>query len=614
MAAPDQQPEDGIQSRVHSTGPRTPPSKHLEHSQLIFFKYKNPGNMSTDEKLEMVDVEVRAKLTAKGIRNSNSKANCLYVFSTPGAEGHYKVGHTQSNDKRIKDQMKCYPEQSFRLAFECPNAYLFEQVVLAEFLLSRRKHWCNRCEKGGRQHIEWIEAPLEDIIDSLNAWSEYANYFYKYGTYIEEGQNIPLPNFSPCADRWRKWAVGRIKRWTEIHQSRMAPTSGQYVQERTYETKPDPQYGCETRPKDEYFLDSVPDLSDSPGSTPGSGGIQDPPTPPTPPTPTPAGRGLAMDGYTPKQRDALWTSEEEADWEYATAKPIARPLFTNRRQRPSDKGRRSLCAEDPAFHAPLTEGCSKNDADRGTQSSLEKKGYIHGISDADIKEERWRFMKEVVAEAQDSKAEDSKAERPQVFGTIYFLSFESAEGLYRVCYRNGNRRFSPEKECCDSATRFYNIPNCMDVKKKLLTKFKVLPPNPECELCGGQHRDWIKIPDRDVTTGIEAPKGPVDGGGPDVHGHDCELSDGDDKKSGIDAAAEAQKIKTAVEDVPINIPPAQMPVVDYQSHNFPDGKANNSIGRLGEAKGKPTLSTEQQAPGLLDLGIAAARGILSGLF
>jgi hypothetical protein len=301
-----------------------------------------------------------------------------------------------------------------------------------------------------------------------------------------------------------------------------------------------------------------------------------------------------MDEYTRKQRNALWTSEEEADWDYATAKPTARPLFINRRQRPSDKGRRSLCAEDPAIHASLTEGCSKNDADRGTESRRGKKGYIHGISDADINEERWKFMKEMVAEV----LQDSKAGHPQAFGTIYLLSLESAKGLYRVCCRSGNRSFSPEKECCDSATRFHNIPNFIGVKQKLLTNFKVLPPDPECGRCSGKHKDWIEIPDRDVTTSIEPPKAPVNPGGPDVHGHDCELSNGVDSRSGVDAVAEMQN-KTAVEDVPIN---------------FPDGKANNSIGRLVEMIGKPTVATEQQAPGLLDIGLAAARGIISGLF
>lgn len=608
MVALDQQPEDRIQSRVPSTGPRTPPSKLLEHSQLVFSKYKNPRIISTDDELKTVDDEVRAKLTAKGIMDWNKEKSYLYVFTSSETKGHYKVGHSKKTTRRIKKQERCYEEIKVYDDLECPNASFFEKVVHAEFFLSRRKHSCNKCKKRGTEHIEWIEAPLQDIIDSLNAWCEYAKFLYDYGKDIDKGQRIQLPLFSKDADRWRKWAVAETKRWKESHQSRMAPTSGQYVQERTSETKPDSQYGCELRPKDEYFLGSVPDLSDSPGSTPGSGGIQDPPMPPTPATPTPAGRGLAMDEYMRKRRDALRTSEED-DSDYAIAKPIARPVFTNCRQRPSDKGRRSNSAEDPALHAPLTEACSKNDAERGTQSSLGRKGYMHGISDADINEERWSFMKAVVAGVQ-----DSKAPQPQDFGTLYLLSLESAEGLYRVCYRTGNRKFSPGKECCDRATRFYNIPNCVSVKQELLAKFKVLPPYLECGWCGGQHKDWIKIPEREVTTSIEPPKDPVDGGRPNVPGHDCELSYRVNKKSGIDAVAETQKIKTAVGDLPIKIPPAQEPVVEYQSHDIPDGKANNSIGRLGEKKGKPTASTEQHAPGLLDLYIAAARGILNGLF
>ncbi|KAL3432647.1 hypothetical protein BDV09DRAFT_205794 [Aspergillus tetrazonus] len=174
MVVPDQQPEDRIQSRVHSTGPRTPPSKHFEHPQLEFSKYRNPGIMSTDEKLKMVDDEVRLTL-ARGIMNSDKEKSYLYVFTSPEAKGYYKVGCTKSIEERMKFHKRCYSEPRLSEPFECRNAKLFEKVVLAEFLLSRRKHSCNRCKKRVTEHIEWIEAPLQDIIDSLDAWSKAAH-------------------------------------------------------------------------------------------------------------------------------------------------------------------------------------------------------------------------------------------------------------------------------------------------------------------------------------------------------------------------------------------------------------------------------------------------------
>ncbi|KAL4972992.1 hypothetical protein BDW66DRAFT_154203 [Aspergillus desertorum] len=395
-------------------------------------------------------------------------------------------------------------------------------------------------------------------------------------------------------------------RWRESSQGRMAPISRQCVQERNYETETVPEYAWETRSNDEYFLDPVPGLSDSPGTTPGSEGTREPPTPPTP---TPAGRGLAMDEYRRKQRNALWTSEEEADFEYVTSRPTARALFINHRQRPSDKQRPSLRADDPALHASKTDGCGKNDADRGTESGLENKGYTQGISNAEIDEEVRKVMERVVAEVQ-----AMNAGAPPDLGTLHLLRLESVKGLYRVCCRKSNGGLSPERECYDNATRFHDILNYMAVKELLLERFRVPPPNPKCGRCSRKHKDWIRIPEEDVGTSIEPRKGPLDEGRPDVHDHACELSKGGDKRSGIDAVAEMQKDKTAVEDMPINIQPSQMPVlVDDQSHSSPEGKTNGSLGRLEGMTGKSTVSTEQQAPGLLDIGIAAVRSLISGL-
>ncbi|KAL4811960.1 hypothetical protein BDW67DRAFT_189140 [Aspergillus spinulosporus] len=600
MATADQQ---STQSRVHSIGPRTPPARNREPRQFVFQKHAKSRVKGPRDEVVVVDEEVRGKLTKRMV-NLDRKTSHLYIFSSPEAKGFYKVGRGQDISRPTKSQERCYPNHELHCYIECPNASLFERVVHAEFLLYRRKHTCKRCKPEGREHIEWIEAPLQDILDSVTAWSMYARWFYQCGNDIDERQSLPLSGFSDRADRWRNWALEETMRWMKSSHGRMASVSRQGVQERSYEAEI-AEHGWEIGSEDEYFLDSVPGLSDSPGTTPGLEEIQEPPTPATP---TPASRGVA-DGYTRKQKNALWTPEEETNWELTTTKPTARTLFPDTGQRPSDKQRPILRAEEPAVGGTSSEKCSKNDGDRGATSSRERVDNIQGISNADIDEKVRKIIDEVVSKVQEMSTGSS-----QEIGTINLLSLESARGFYRVCCRKGNGTLSPSKECYDNATRFYNIPNYTEVKKLLLNKFKVAPPNRICGRCRKSHRDWIKFFEEDTTTGIELPKESVNEECPDMPGDACELPKECARKTGVDAVADMQKDNLAVEDVPIYIPPTQTPVVDSQSHNFSDGKIDNSIGQSGEMIGKPTVPTEQQAPGLLDIGIVAARGIISGLF
>ncbi|KAL4748235.1 hypothetical protein BDW72DRAFT_205818 [Aspergillus terricola var. indicus] len=170
MAAAKQQPENGIQSGVHSVGSQTPPAKNREPRQLVFQEYTSGRAKSTRDEVAMVDDQVRVKLTNR-TRNPDKKMSHLYVFSSPEAKGFYKVGRGQNISRPTKDQERCYPNHELHCYIECPNAPLFERVVHAEFHLSRRKHWCNRCKQEGKTHIEWIQAPLQDILDSVTAWS-----------------------------------------------------------------------------------------------------------------------------------------------------------------------------------------------------------------------------------------------------------------------------------------------------------------------------------------------------------------------------------------------------------------------------------------------------------
>ncbi|KAL4733481.1 hypothetical protein BDV11DRAFT_210176 [Aspergillus similis] len=168
------QPENEIQS----IGPQTPPAKNCGPRQIEFQKYKSPRARTTHNEVKMVNDEVNAKLTRR-FTNVEEKANHLYVFSSPETKGHYKVGRGKKLERPTKGQEKCYPKHELHCYIECPNADLFEFVVHAEFLLSRRTHKCNRCEEKEVTHKEWIEAPLQDILDSVTAWSMYARWLYQ---------------------------------------------------------------------------------------------------------------------------------------------------------------------------------------------------------------------------------------------------------------------------------------------------------------------------------------------------------------------------------------------------------------------------------------------------
>ncbi|KAL4923820.1 uncharacterized protein BDV17DRAFT_285132 [Aspergillus undulatus] len=410
---------------------------------------------------------------------------------------------------------------------------------------------------------------------------------------------------SDRADRWRNWALKETMRWMDNPRGCMPPISREFR-----ETSTAPECDCESTTKNEYFSDSAPGLSDSPGTTPGSEGIRDPPTPPTSPTPTPVGRGLVINKHTRKQTNALRAPEEEASWEDATTKPTARALFINHDQRPSGKRRTLLRAEDPAFHVSLTEGRSKNNEDQHKESSLEEKDSIQGILSAGIDKKVREVLARVVTEIQVTNAGSLKAS-----GTIYLLSLESAKGFYRICCWSGNKVLSPEKGCYDKATPFHDIPNYMAVKKLLLAEFGVPPPDRKCERCSKTHRDWTKVSDQDVNVNTSREES-VNVRCLDVHDHNCELSKGPDRwRCGRDKVVEMQKDETAVEDVPTNIPPSKTPVaVDLEPRSTPEGRTNGRFGGLGGMMGKPTVSTEQQAPGLLDIGIATVRNIFNGLF
>ncbi|KAL4940877.1 hypothetical protein BDV06DRAFT_223682 [Aspergillus oleicola] len=571
MAAIDQPWENGIQSRARPADPQTPPAKNHKPRQLAFQNYSNFKPKSHLHEVKTVDIRVRIKL-AEDIIKEDKKANHLYVFSSPEAKGFYKVGRGQKLTRPTTGQESCYPGHELHCYIECPNAELFERVVHAEFFWSRRKHRCNKCSK---THREWIEAPLQDILDSVAAWSLYAQWLHRCGIHIDQQQQTLLtPGLSDRADRWRNWALQTTMRWMDNPRCRMPPIFH------------------ETTSKDQYFADSVPGLSDSPGSTPGSEGIN---YPPTPSTPTPVPRGLVMNKHTGKQTNALWVPEEET-WENANTKPTARALFIKHDQQPSDQGRTLLGAKGSGFHGSLTKERSKSNGDRPTESGPEATGDIQGPLDAEVDKKVREVLAKTLLEVQVTNAGPREGS-----GTIHLLSLESAKGLYRICCRRDNKDL-PERKCSDNTTPFHDIPNYMAVKKLLLAEFGVPPPNRKCERCSKTHRDWIEVSEDNIRTSIEIWKEFMKVGCQDVHGHNCKLSKGPDRwrRWGRDKVAEMQKDKTAVEDVPT-------------THCVPEGKTNARFGRLGDMMGKPTVSTEQQAPGLIDIGIAAVRSVLNGL-
>ncbi|KAL4971540.1 T5orf172 domain-containing protein [Aspergillus desertorum] len=313
--------ENGPQAS-HSMGPQTPPvplrptkggnamlADTERGSKLKFIPYRREetetlvADEQSRELNRILDENIGTKFL-KHLRDSTAERGYLYIFECEGETGMYKVGRTKRFMERDAEQQKCYRVAQYQ-SICCPNAELFERIIQLEFAQYRYQHYCDRCN---RFHTEWFKAPFNDIVEHIRLWSQFSQDLQRGDTFAKLSQvSVQLPGTSSDPDRWYKWGLGYVRKWSRSQDPQLNP-SGESVVSKATGTK-------DLEPDDNTV--SVPELSPC-SSSPGTPGddFADPPTP-TPSSRTrnekfsSQGALTIPDTTSPEQDDVFWTPVED---------------------------------------------------------------------------------------------------------------------------------------------------------------------------------------------------------------------------------------------------------------------------------------------------------------
>jgi hypothetical protein len=128
-------------------------------------EHKTPNEMIRSVVDDLLD-------TNPELSENEVNSGYLYSFRVPGNEGFVKIGFTtRKGETRIEEWKKnCNrePEVLYPATKEVLHAHRVEKLVHAELMEHRVRIYCERC---GKQHIEWFEAPEAIVIASLKKWS-----------------------------------------------------------------------------------------------------------------------------------------------------------------------------------------------------------------------------------------------------------------------------------------------------------------------------------------------------------------------------------------------------------------------------------------------------------
>ncbi|KAL2816728.1 hypothetical protein BJX63DRAFT_430108 [Aspergillus granulosus] len=454
--------------------PRTPMGKN-SNEQIKFKNYTSPKSKIDPYNPNHIDQKIRSALARK-IEDTGKQVSHLYVFSYKGAKGKFKIGHGQHLKRVTEEHEKCYPGLELHCFVECPNARLMEGLVHDEFRQFRRMHKCRDCpnNKGeDTMHNEWFEARLQDILDSVTAWSLYARMFYTAGVSIDgTSQNIVKEGFSPREDRWRRWALAETMRWMDG-----IPLRGSVVPKR---------YAFTETKVSEAIDDSASEASsifsgrggrsDTPGTTPGV-------TPLTDPEFVDYKRDYYSLSPAPARRQTesvkLLAEVEDEEVFDSIHKPINRPLFNASHskvpQRPQSAGEAST---------------ANSTADTRSEASSSD---MHVIDDG-VR----RVLKEI-------------KKRSNRQGTIY-LTLHPRKEYSKMWVRKG--RPSRSKRFCElQPTLTLECKNAWAVRDLVLVEFG----KRHSDICGigkcrTEHVNWIKAPEEDIKASLRAWKALVEVG------------------------------------------------------------------------------------------------------
>ncbi|KAL4912148.1 hypothetical protein BDW62DRAFT_195334 [Aspergillus aurantiobrunneus] len=296
MKAARLQWEDEIQSRasnVYLDAPEPPSKKRGNCLKLEFESYRNHDieTHATGELIKQLNWRIDKKISVQLIEKLEKKSDrsrYLYIFGHKDAPGVYKVGHSTRLQRMNRDHEKCYPDLVLYSFSYCPNAEPFEKVVHAAFGHYRRQHRCDICNV---MHQEWFEAPLEDIVYSVNTWSLFSRILYRYDTSIKMAElEVPVCRVSSDRTRWHNWALRWAERWSRMASDRQHNALGASAIEQTNEP------GGHLLPdqRSEKFSSPVPELSPSSAPDTPDDNLM------VPATPTPGSR-MQRGGYKSRQ-------------------------------------------------------------------------------------------------------------------------------------------------------------------------------------------------------------------------------------------------------------------------------------------------------------------------
>ncbi|KAL4912147.1 hypothetical protein BDW62DRAFT_195333 [Aspergillus aurantiobrunneus] len=175
----------------------TPEDRENNPGPLAQFKFERPkGTENIDPK--EIDDRILG-LLEEG--NTADKPKCMYLMGHKAAKGLYKIGNKAKILSKLPYKSCYYPGWDLYYWVQCSYPGFVQQLVLGEFGAQKRIHRCDNSESSThpKTHINWIEAPGEDIKASINAWSDLVKRDYS-------GVQLPASGFSTDLNRWTKWA------------------------------------------------------------------------------------------------------------------------------------------------------------------------------------------------------------------------------------------------------------------------------------------------------------------------------------------------------------------------------------------------------------------------
>ncbi|KAL2834140.1 hypothetical protein BJY01DRAFT_253133 [Aspergillus pseudoustus] len=456
--------------------PRTPMGKN-SNQQIEFMNYTTAKSKINPYDLNHIDRKIRSSLAGK-IGDEGKQAGHLYVFSYKGAKGKFKIGHGQRLTRVTEEHEKCYPGLELHCFIECPNALLMEGLVHEEFRQYRRVHTCQDCpnNKGkDTKHKEWFEARLQDILDSVTAWSLYARMFSTAGVSIDGmSRNIEKEGFSPREDRWRRWALAETMRWMDGIPLRGSVVPKRHLPTETNEPEPIDDSASEAS----SIFSGRRARSDTPGTTPGI-------TPFTDSESVVHKRDYYSLSPAPARRQTESVElpdevEDEDDLE-GNDKPLNRVLFnathSKRPQKPPSSGGSS------------TADSSEDTCPKALTSAMHKTASV----DDDVR----RILKKLT-------------KMPDKPGTIYLTPHPGKKSSKMWFRQKGASR--PRRFCELEPSWTLECTNAGAIQELVLAEFGGKKHDDECGIgqCRTSHTNWIKAPKKDIKASLQAWKALVE--------------------------------------------------------------------------------------------------------